>query len=106
LKFATEVFSVLAVCVFVAIAAVSLGGREAAFCAAAALVWFVLTFILVTKPPGFPTFEFDPKKDLAEDDFLRRQDAFEALRGQMRVRISLAAAAIASGATWYLLFQA
>ena len=103
MKYGVEVACCLALFCILGGIAWCLGINAFAISLGVAVLWFGITFALISKPPGVPNFHFDPTKDLTEQDFMSRQDPFKPVAVQARLRVSLSVSCLAVGTLWYLL---
>ena len=72
-----------------------LGHRVAVFAACFSLLWFVIAFVLLTRPPGIPEFTTkDPTAGDAwgDEHFVVRRDAIPKVPFPERLRLSLTVA--------------
>jgi len=79
----------------------SLGWRQASLGLVFALIWFIISLVLLTKPPGIPEIvRHDTVSDLP---IVRRTDPFPVLPVPTRLRISLCVACGVCLLTWVAL---
>ena len=78
----------------------TMGVQVAVFGLILAIIWFLITFVLTTRPPGIP--ELKPEEDSDEQQIVRR-DLFEPLPVADRIRISFGVACGACLLLWMTL---
>lgn len=67
-----------------------LGPRVAAFSACFSALWFVIAFVLLTRPPGIP--EFVSERSGGDDQYVIRRDIIPLLSLPERLKLSLTVA--------------
>jgi len=79
----------------------SLGWRQASIGLVFSLIWFIISLVLLTKPPGVP--EIVRRDTVGDLPIVRRIDPFPVLPGATRLRISLCVACGVCLLTWVTL---
>ncbi|MFN3193327.1 MAG: hypothetical protein ACE361_22640 [Aureliella sp.] len=100
-RYSEYFLAIFLICILVAMQMV-MGPRVFAFAAGLASIWFVISMVLLSRPPGIPEFVSD---DLDQDEqHVLRKDVIPVLPMLDRIRLALSVSCGACLLLWLTLF--